>query len=273
MITPFKTYFKIVSNDKYAKIGFITLIFLVFISSFSFLSPYDPNAIDTSSILEKPSLTHIFGTDEVGRDYFTRALYGGRVSLLIGFSSMAVSLVVGTLLGTISGYFGGIIDSIIMRTIDIIMSIPSLFIILVINMYIKPSMLTFIFIIGLFSWMDIARIVRSEVLSLKEREYVLYSISLGASTNHIIRKHILSNIINTVIVTSNIKIANAILMESALSFLGLGIQPPTPSWGNMLKNAQSHLLDLPTMAIFPGVLIVITVLCFNFIGDSLSKKH
>ncbi|WP_201259908.1 ABC transporter permease [Tissierella sp. P1] len=252
------------------KLGIIalTIIFILVIASiFAFLSPHDPNKIDVMNSLSSPSKDHIFGTDEMGRDYFARALYGGRVSLTVGFLSMIISTVIGTIVGTISGYFGGRVDSLIMRTIDILMSIPTFFLILILNAYLKPGIQNIIIIIGLFSWMGIARIVRAETLSVKEREYVLYSKVIGERSNIIMLKHIIPNIFPTVIVASTLNIAGAILTESSLSFLGLGVRQPDSSWGSMLKYAQGYIGDAPYLALFPGILILLTVLSFNILGD------
>lgn len=203
----------------------------------------------------------------MGRDYFARALYGGRVSLTVGFLSMIISTIIGTIVGTVSGYFGGKVDSIIMRTIDILMSIPTFFLILILNAYLKPGIQNIIIIIGLFSWMGIARIVRAETLSVKEREYVLYSKVIGEKSNVIILKHIIPNIFPTIMVASTLNIAGAILTESSLSFLGLGVRQPDSSWGSMLKYAQGYMGDAPYLALFPGILILLTVLSFNVLGD------
>ncbi|MBU5314073.1 ABC transporter permease [Tissierella carlieri] len=252
------------------KLGIIalTIIFILVIASIlAFLSPHDPNKIDVMNSLSSPSKDHIFGTDEMGRDYFARALYGGRVSLTVGFLSMIISTVIGTIVGTISGYFGGRVDSLIMRTIDILMSIPTFFLILILNAYLKPGIQNIIIIIGLFSWMGIARIVRAETLSVKEREYVLYSKVIGERSNIIMLKHIIPNIFPTVIVASTLNIAGAILTESSLSFLGLGVRQPDSSWGSMLKYAQGYIGDAPYLALFPGILILLTVLSFNILGD------
>ncbi|SHE68983.1 peptide/nickel transport system permease protein [Tissierella praeacuta DSM 18095] len=255
---------------KQNKLGIIALIIisiLILTSIFAFLSTYDPNKIDVMNSLSFPSKEHIFGTDEMGRDYFARSLYGGRVSLIVGFLSMLISTVIGTIVGTISGYFGGRVDSLIMRCIDILMSIPTFFLILILNAYLKPGIQNIIIIIGLFSWMGIARIVRAETLTVKEREYVLYSKVIGEKPNIIILKHIIPNILPTVIVASTLNIANAILTESSLSFLGLGVRQPDSSWGSMLKYAQGYIGDAPYLALFPGILILLTVLSFNILGD------
>ncbi|MBD5586692.1 ABC transporter permease [Clostridium botulinum] len=255
------------------KLGYISLciiLILVLSSTLSFLSPYDPNKIDLSNKLANPSLKHLFGTDEMGRDYFTRSLYGGRASLIVGFISMIISTALGTIIGTFSGYVGGKIDNIIMRIIDILMCIPTFFLILIINAYLKPGIENIIIIIGLFGWMDIARIVRSQTLSLKEREYVLCSKALGAPNKRIVFKHIIPNVIPSVMVASTINIASAILTESSLSFLGLGVRAPNSSWGSMLQNAQGFISSAPYLAIFPGLFILFTVLCFNILGDIFS---
>lgn len=251
------------------KLGYISLsiiLILVLFSTFSFLSPYDPNKIDLSNKLVNLSLKHLFGTDEMGRDYFTRSLYGGRTSLMVGFISMIIS----TSLGTIIGTFSGKIDNILMRIIDILMCIPTFFLILIINAYLKPGIENIIIIIGLFGWMDIARIVRSQTLSLKEREYVLCSKALGAPNKRIVFKHIIPNVIPSVMVASTINIASAILTESSLSFLGLGVRAPNSSWGSMLQNVQGFISSAPYLAIFPGLFILSTVLCFNILGDIFS---
>lgn len=266
----FKTNLKIqFKKNKLTKFCIITLTIIFLGAVFAFLSPYNPNQIDISAKLQGPSLKHFFGTDELGRDYFTRALYGARVSLTIGIFSMLVSVTIGTLVGAISGYMGGKVDAIIMRSIDILMAIPVFFLILIVNAYLRPSFINIILIIGIFSWMGIARLVRSETLSLKKRDFVLCSKSLGASNWYIIRKHIISNISSTVIVASTINIADAILMESVLSFLGLGVQQPMASWGSMLQAAQTRMSEQAYLAVFPGVLILLTVLSFNALGDVL----
>lgn len=254
-------------RNKTSIIALVIILVLILSSIFAFLSPYDPNEIDIMNSLQKPDKKHIFGTDELGRDYFTRALFGGRVSLTVGFLSMIISTVIGTVIGSISGYFGGRIDSIIMRSIDILMSIPTFFLILILNAYLKPGIQNIIIIIGLFSWMGIARIVRGETLSIKEREYVLYSQVIGESSKKIMLKHIIPNIFPTIIVASTLNIAGAILTESSLSFLGLGVRQPNSSWGSMLKYAQGYMGESPYLALFPGILILLTVLSFNILGD------
>lgn len=256
-------------KDRLGQLSILMIAILVLASIFAFLVPHDPNKIDVTAQLKPPSREHIFGTDPLGRDYFARALYGGRVSLTVGFLSMLLSTTIGTLVGTVSGYLGGRVDNIIMRVIDILMSVPSFFLILILNAYLKPGIQNIILIIGLFSWMGTARIVRGETLSVKEREYVLYSNVLGERQRRVIFKHIIPNIFPTVIVVSTLNIAGAIMTESALSFLGLGIRQPDSSWGIMLKGAQNYMAEAPYLAVFPGMLILLTVLSFNVLGDTI----
>lgn len=256
-------------QNKLAILAIAIIVIFTIASVFAFLSPYDPNQIDPINRLLRPSLTYLFGTDDVGRDYFTRSLYGGRISLMVGFMAMIISTLVGTIIGAISGYFGGKIDDFIMRSIDILMCIPTFFLILVINSYLGASVKNLILIIGFLGWMSIARIVRGETLSVKEREYVLYAKASGQSSFKIITKHIIPSILPTIIVSATINIATAILLESSLSFLGVGVTQPNASWGSMLKDAQSYLMDAPYLAFFPGMFILLTVLSFNLIGDVL----
>ncbi|MBG9795796.1 ABC transporter permease [Paenibacillus dendritiformis] len=256
-----------VKEQKAAIAAIILLAVFALASIFAFLVPYDPNKIVVTERLLPPSAAHWFGTDDYGRDYLARALYGGRVSLSVGFLAMAIAVIVGTAVGTVSGYFGGWIDNVLMRIVDILMSIPSFFLMLILNAYLKPGITTIILIIGMLSWMNIARIVRAETLSVKEREYVLYARVSGQNTLAIILKHIVPNIMSTIIVAATINIASAILMESSLSFLGLGIQQPNSSWGSMLNNAQGFIGEAPYLALFPGLFILLTVLSFNVLGD------
>lgn len=257
---------------KYNKIALFSIVFLALIalvSIFAFLYPYDPNKTNVSIMLQAPSLQHIFGTDELGRDYLARAIYGGRVSLLVGILAMVISTSIGVLVGTVSGYFGGKIDNLLMRLVDIISSIPWMILVTVISIFLKPGFRTIIIVIGFFTWMEISRIVRAETLSVKEREYVLYAVSTGEGSISIIIKHIIPSVFPTIIVAGTTGIANAIMTESSLSFLGIGIQQPMSSWGSLLQNAQSNLQNAPYMAILPGILIVLTIYSFNKLGDVL----
>ena len=254
------------------KISYLSAAVLVIVSLcaiFAFLSPYDPDAMNFSEKLQLPSWKHLFGTDSMGRDYFTRALYGGRISLLVGVFSMLVSVVFGTVFGTISGFVGGKVDMLMMRFTDIFMSVPSFLLMIIINAFISPSLFTMILLIGMFAWTGVARVVRAETMSLKERDFVLASHSLGAGRGRIIFREIIPNITSQIIVAATLSIARAIITESSLSFLGFGVQLPQSSWGSMLQNAQSAILDLPHLAVFPGALILVTVLSFHILGDVL----
>lgn len=256
-------------NNKSAMFSLYFLIFIVLISTLAFLIPIDPDATDTSNMLQSPSLKHLFGTDELGRDYLVRTIYGGRVSLIVGVLAMLISTSIGVSVGTISGYFGGKIDSALMRFVDIISSIPWMILVTVISIFLKPGLQAIIIVIGFFSWMETARLVRAETLSIKEREYVLYAISIGESSSNIIFRHIIPSVFPTIIIASTSSIAGAIMTESSLSFLGLGIQQPMSSWGNLLQNAQTNLQSAPYMAILPGLLIIVTIYSFNKLGNVL----
>ncbi|MGE5703876.1 MAG: ABC transporter permease [Clostridia bacterium] len=253
--------------NKVALVAVGFLLLFVVASVFAFLSPYDPNQIVVEKRLLPPSGEHLLGTDDYGRDYFSRALYGGRISLIVGFLAMILATGLGTAVGTISGYFGGKVDQFLMRLVEILLSIPSFLVMLILSVYLKPGIQNVIIIIGLLTWMNIARIVRAETLSVKEREYVLYAKVSGQSAFRIITMHIIPSISSTIIVSATINIASAILMESTLSFLGLGIQQPNSSWGSMLNNAQGYIGEAPHLALFPGLFIFLTVLSFNVLGD------
>ncbi len=250
------------------------IFFLVCLGLLALLAPFipiDPNATDVSKMSQAPSLQHIFGTDEVGRDYFIRVVYGGRISLLVGVLAMLASTIIGTAVGLISGYFGGWIDSLLMRFVDILSSIPWLVLVIVLSVLLKPGLVTIIFVIGCFSWMSIARLIRAETLSVKEREYVIYAQFIGEKNSKIIRKHIFPAVLPTLIVAATGSISSAIMTESALSFLGIGIQPPVASWGSLLQNAQASLQQAPYMAILPGLFIILTVYSFNSLGNYLRE--
>ncbi|WP_346936380.1 ABC transporter permease [Clostridium sp.] len=264
-----ENFIRELKKNKLGIFALICLALIIILSIFAFLTPYNPDTIDMSNQFTSPNLKHIFGTDELGRDYFTRALYGARISLIVGVLSMMVSIFIGTLVGAISGLLGGKVDAIIMRIIDMLMSIPLFFLLLIVNSYLRPSIANIIIIIGIFGWMSIARIVRSETLSIKERDYILCSKALGSNNINIVKKHIIPNAISTVIVAASINIADAILMESSLSFLGLGVQQPMASLGSMLQTAQSRIGDKTYLAIFPGFMILLIVLSFNVLGDVL----
>ncbi|MBK1811112.1 ABC transporter permease [Clostridium sp. YIM B02505] len=265
----FKKVIDELKGNKSALFSIAFLVFIIVISIFAFLIPIDPNDTDTSSILLTPSMSHLFGTDELGRDYLARTIYGGRVSLVVGILAMIISTSIGIAVGTISGYFGGRIDNLLMRFVDIISSIPWMILVTVVSIFLKPGLQAIIIVIGLFSWMGTARLVRAETLSIKQREYVLYANSIGESSRNVIFKHIIPSVFPTIIIASTSSIADAIMTESSLSFLGLGIQQPMSSWGNLLQNAQTNLQNAPYMAILPGVLIILTIYSFNKLGNVL----
>jgi peptide/nickel transport system permease protein len=248
-------------------IGF--LVFVALISTFAFLSPYDADAIDVLHKYEGPSAEHWFDTDDLGRDYFTRVLYGGRISLTVGIVAMLISTAIGVLVGLVSGYAGGWVDGLCMRFVDVLSSIPWMILVTVISIYLRPGLAAIILVIGLFTWMSIARLVRAETLSVKEREYVLYARAIHQRPLFVIVFHILPAVLPTIIVSATTGIADAIMMESALSFLGMGVQQPVSSWGSMLNRAQGVLGRAPYMAILPGVMIMLTVCAFNKLGSAL----
>jgi peptide/nickel transport system permease protein len=258
-------------KNKLAIFGLIILSMLVIMAIFApIFAPFDPNAILEDHIAA-PSMKHLFGTDDLGRDILSRLLYGGRVSLSVAVIAVTVSLTIGILLGCISGYYSGILDEIIMRFTDIMLSFPTIFLILAIQSVLTPNIVNVMIVIGATSWMGIARLVRGEFLALKEREFVEAARAIGCSDLRIIFRHILPNSLPPVIVAGTLGMAGAILTESALSFLGLGVQPPMASWGNMLMDSQSYLLDAPWMAVIPGLVIVLTVLSLYFVGEGLRE--
>lgn len=246
------------------------VLFMAFLAVFApFLSPYSPTEPNVDMILLSPSAEHLLGTDAIGRDIFTRLLYGARVSLWVGFIAVGISSLIGVTLGLISGYFGGIVDEIIMRIVDIMLCFPSFFLILAVIAFLEPSMTNIMIVIGLTSWTGLTRLVRAETLSLRERDFILATRLSGASKTRILFVHILPNTLAPVLVSATLGIAGAILVESSLSFLGLGVQPPYPSWGNMLLDGKDVLSNAPWLSLFPGLAIFITVLGYNLLGESL----
>lgn len=247
----------------------VILMLIILASVFAFLSPYDPDYMDVMNKMAPPGAEHWFGTDELGRDSFTRALYGGRVSLLVGFSAMCVSVIIGTALGSVSGYIGGRLDAVLMRIVDMFQSVPSLLLIIVFFSFVPSNMATLVVMLALFSWPGVARIVRAQTLTLKERDFVIAAKTLGVSHPKIILRHIIPNMTTQIIVAASLSVAGAILDESSLSFLGYGVALPKSSWGSMLQNAQQYILYDPLLAVIPGVFILLTVLCLNILGDVL----
>lgn len=235
------------------------------------IAPYDPSEIVESQTLP-PSFKHLFGTDDLGRDIFSRALYGARISLSVGMVAVVIAVLIGTLFGALAGYYGGLADSIIMRSVDIMLAFPSIFLLLAIQTMLSPNIYNVMIVIGLTSWMGVARLVRGEFLRIRELQYVEAARAIGCSDFRIIFRHILPNASGPIIVAGTLGMAGAVLTESALSFLGLGVQPPMPSWGNMLMDSQAYLFDAPWMATIPGLLILLTVLSLYFVGEGLREK-
>ena len=249
--------------------GIIVLILFMTAASASFISPSDPNEIDRKQILEPPSISHPLGTDDLGRDVFARMIYGSQISLAVGFVAVGIATIIGIFLGALSGYYGSWTDRIIMRFIDVMLSIPTFFLILAVIAFVGPGIWNIMIVIGLTSWMGVARLVRAEFLSLKEREFVLAAKALGASNMRIIFRHIMVNSMSPVFVSAVFGVAGAILVESALSFLGLGVQPPFPSWGNILTLGKDNIEIAWWLSVFPGLAILITVLGYNLLGEGL----
>ncbi|MFT4038045.1 MAG: ABC transporter permease [Thermomicrobiales bacterium] len=258
-------------RHKAGVVGLVILTLEVLLAIFAPVLIPRELAIDPAplKILQRPSAEHWLGTDEVGRDIFARLIYASRISLSIGFMAVLVAIVVGTSLGALAGYFGGWLDNLLMRITDAILSIPALFFLIVLSVTLGPSVRTMIIVIGLLSWMELARIIRANVLSLKRREFVEAAHTMGARSPRIIGRHILPNTLAPIVVAATLGVGNALLTEASVSYLGLGVQPPEPSWGNMLYNAQSYFFNAPWITLYPGVMILITVLCINFIGDGL----
>ena len=257
---------------KHDKAAVISLFLLGLIILFAFIAPLlpvEPNATNIVNRLQPPSAGHWFGTDEVGRDYFARVIYGSRVSLLVGFLAMLTSLTIGVAVGTVSGLCGGMVDMILMRIVDVLYSIPWMILVTVVSIFLRPGLKSIILVIGFFTWMEIARLVRAETLSLKEREFILYAEFSGVGIWKIIIYHIIPSVFPTIIVSATTSMANAIMTESSLSFLGVGIQQPMSSWVSLLQNAQGTMQNTFYMALIPGLLIIVTIFAFNKLGNLL----
>jgi peptide/nickel transport system permease protein len=252
-----------------ATAGAIVFVLLCVSAVAAPLSGYDPNRTSLLDRFEAPSLAHPMGTDDLGRDEMTRVLIGGRVSLSVGVLAMVVSIVVGTVVGAGAGYFGGVVDSLLMRLTELFIAFPQLFILILLAALFGTGFWTIVLVVGLLRWMPVARLVRAAFLQLKQQEYVTAARALGASTNRIMWSHILPNSLSPIIVAATLGVAGAVLTESTLSFLGLGIQLPTATWGNMLRAAQNDMTTAPWLAFFPGLFIFLTILSINYVGDGL----
>ena len=257
-------------KNKLALSGAVLVIFMFAVSLLApFISPYDPANIDISKMLQAPNAEHWFGTDPLGRDILSRMIWGAQISLKVGFVSVGVSLIIGVLLGALAGFYGGKPDRFIMIFVDVMLCFPSFFLILAVIAFLEPSIWNIMIVIGLTSWMGVARLVRAEILSLREQEFILAVRAQGASDARIIFFHLLPNSMAPVLVAATLGIAGAILTESALSFLGIGVQPPTPSWGNILMAGKDNIMIAWWISVFPGLAILITVLSYNLLGEGI----
>lgn len=264
------TFWAMLSRNPLAVAGGVLIALLLVTSALApWVAPYDPAEVHVDRVLMPPSLEHPLGTDELGRDVLSRIIWGGRVSLLVGFVAVGIATLIGTILGALAGYYGGWVDMVIMRFVDVMLCFPSFFLILAVIAFLEPSIWNIMAVIGLTSWMGVARLVRAEFLSLKEREFVLAERALGASSARIIFSHILPNALGPVFVSAILGVGNAILVESALSFLGIGVQPPVPSWGSMLASGKDYLGVAYWLSLFPGLAILLTVLAYNLFGEGL----
>lgn len=250
--------------------GFLIILGLFLTACLApFVSPYDPNAINVREILLSPSAQHWMGTDGLGRDVFSRMLHGARISLLVGIVSVGIATAIGVLLGALAGYYRGWVDSLIMRVVDIMLSIPTFFLILAVIAFLTPSIWNIMIVIGLTSWMGVTRLVRAEFLSLRNREFVLAAATLGVGDGRMLFRHLLPNSLTPIIVSAVLGVASAVLVESGLSFLGLGVQAPQASWGNILTDGKEYIEFAWWLSLFPGCAILITVLGYNLLGEGL----
>jgi len=259
----------LIKNELAMAGGVFIVIMIAFALAAPMIATHDPSVVDSKAVLESPTPSHIFGTDTLGRDIFSRIVYGSRISLSIGFIAVGISVVIGVFFGSIAGYYGGRCDWIIMRLVDIMLCFPVFFLILAVIAFLEPSITNIMVVIGATSWMGVARLVRAEILTLKERDYVAAARVMKASDAWIISRHLIPNAIAPVLVSATLGVGGAILTESALSFLGIGVQPPTPSWGNILMDGKSTLGVAWWLTIFPGLFITFTVLAYNLLGEGL----
>ncbi|UII57996.1 ABC transporter permease [Cytobacillus spongiae] len=275
-INPWMRWIKLLLHSKTGTVGFLIVLSVILVAIFAdVLAPHDPAANNLGDMLKPPAwleggaFTYLLGTDNLGRDILSRIIYGTRVSLLVGVFSVILAGVIGIIVGLLAGYYGGIIDNVLMRIVDSFIAIPSILFILVVLSVFNPSLIVLIIVIGFTNWVTYARVVRGEVLSIKEREYVKASRSIGTNNITIMLKHVLPNILSSFIVISTLSVATTIVLEASLSFLGLGIQPPEVSWGGMLTDGRNYLATNWWLATFPGIAITVTVLGIIFLGDWL----
>jgi peptide/nickel transport system permease protein len=257
-------------KNKMAVAGSLVVLLLFAVSLLApWIAPYDPSRIDLTQVLAAPSSAHPFGTDQLGRDVLSRMIWGARISLKVGFVATGIAILLGAILGAVSGYYGRWVDAVIMRFVDIMLCFPAFFLILAVIAILEPSIWNIMVIIGLTGWMGITRLVRADFISLKERDFVLAARVIGASDMRIIFVHILPNAMASILVAATLGIAGAILTESALSFLGIGVQPPMPSWGNILTAGKDNIDIAWWLSLYPGLAILITVLGYNLLGEGI----
>jgi peptide/nickel transport system permease protein len=257
-------------KNKMAVAGSLVVLLLFAVSLLApWIAPYDPSRIDLTQVLAAPSSAHPFGTDQLGRDVLSRMIWGARISLKVGFVATGIAILLGAILGAVSGYYGRWVDTVIMRFVDIMLCFPAFFLILAVIAILEPSIWNIMVIIGLTGWMGITRLVRADFISLKERDFVLAARVIGASDMRIIFVHILPNAMASILVAATLGIAGAILTESALSFLGIGVQPPMPSWGNILTAGKDNIDIAWWLSLYPGLAILITVLGYNLLGEGI----
>ncbi|MFM9836553.1 MAG: ABC transporter permease [Methylophilaceae bacterium] len=262
-------FLKALSNPL-ALAGFIVIVCVFLLAMLApLIAPYDPDFFNVKEILLAPSFAHWMGTDGLGRDVLSRMLYGARISLLVGLVAVGISTAIGIILGALAGYYRGWVDTVIMRLVDVMLSIPSFFLILAVIAFLTPSIINIMIVIGLTSWMGVTRLVRAEFLSLADREFVMASRTLGAKDFRLIFTHLLPNSLTPIIVSSVLGVASAVLLESGLSFLGLGVQAPQASWGNILTDGKEYIQFAWWLSLFPGMAILITVLGYNLLGEGL----
>jgi len=258
------------AGNRFAVAGaVVVLLLLVLALAAPLIVPFSPNEINAWEVLDPPSLRHWFGTDDLGRDVFSRVVYGARISLLVGFVAAGIAVLIGTLVGLLAGFYGGWLDSLLMRVVDIMFCFPAFFLILAVITFLRPSIWYIMIIIGLTGWMGVARLVRAETLSIREMDYILAARCIGCSDPRLIFRHILPNAVSPALVAATLGIAGAILTESALSFLGIGVQPPTPSWGNILTSGKDYIEFAWWLSLFPGLAILVTVLAYNLLGEGV----
>ncbi len=257
-------------RNRLAAAGGLVILFFFLVAAFPALfTSRNPDRIDVSVILQPPSAAHPLGTDDLGRDVLARVVYGARVSMKVGFVAVGIATAIGLVIGLLSGFYGGRVDAVLMRFVDIMLCFPTFFLILSVIAFLSPSIVNIMAVIGLTGWMGVARLVRAETLSLKERDFVAAARAQGAGTARIVFRHILPNALAPVLVSATLGVAGAILTESALSFLGIGVQPPTPSWGNILTIGKNYIEFAWWLSLFPGLAILFTVLGYNLLGEGI----